>query len=465
MPLRRHLLIALGLSGAFPMGALAASGRSSAGPEATAVTEVFGDGQRFVAVALDYGRPLSGMGLSPAAFRVPGRTVTRVYASRTASPGRPGAGRYVIIELSPDDPAARLEAGGPGGRPGGSGAPPPSGPGAPPRFGAPAGGGSDGPLHGPPPHMAAPRFRRAAAMVEQIAPLVGADGVRIAPGGKPVATTRVLNLVVDDFRQLQFRDPETGEVLKYNLFTPKDYDPGQTYPLVLFMHDAGATSDDPLTTLRQGLGAVVWASPQDQAARPCFVLAPQYAGPTVDDRSQASGLLDTTVRLVEALATQYSLDRRRLYATGQSGGAMMSIAMNIRYPDLFAASYIVAGQWDPAKVAPLAKDRLWIMVSEGDLKAYPGENAITAALEAKGAHVARAVWDGRSTPEQFAAAADRLQAEGAPINYVALASGTVVPPGQRDDGGGNHINTWRIAYSIESVREWMFRQRGRRSLA
>jgi predicted peptidase len=36
----------------------------------------------------------------------------------------------------------------------------------------------------------------------------------------------------------------------------------------------------------------------------------------------------------------------------------MSIAMDIKYPDLFAASLLVAGQWDPAKVSPLAKDKL-----------------------------------------------------------------------------------------------------------
>ncbi len=118
----------------------------------------------------------------------------------------------------------------------------------------------------------------------------------------------------------------------------------------------------------------------------------------------------------------------------------------------------MAGQWDPALIGPLANDRFWIMVSEGDLKAFPGENAITTALEARGVRVARAVWDGRSTPEQFETAARRLRAQAAPVNYVALAKGTVVPPGQRDDGGGNHINTWRIAYGVESIRAWMFLQ-------
>jgi predicted peptidase len=28
-----------------------------------------------------------------------------------------------------------------------------------------------------------------------------------------------------------------------------------------------------------------------------------------------------------------------------------------------------------------------------------------------------------------------------------------------DDGGSNHICTWRIAYSLEGVRGWLFNQK------
>jgi predicted peptidase len=444
---RRRFLAAMGVGiSVLPRVAAARPAEASlaAIPRATAITKVFGDGQRFVAVALDYGRPMQRTNLSVQTFRVDGRTIINAYVSHAPEPGAAAqVGRYVILELDPDDPGAVLKASGLRGR-------------STRASGAP--GGDAGAMSGPPPGMAAPKFKRAAASITQTAPVTGADGRRYPPSGTPIVTTQIRNLIVDDFRQLEFRDPTTGDVLKYNLFVPKGYDPARSYPLVLFMHDAGATSDDPLTTLRQGLGAVAWASPEDQAKRPCFVLAPQYASPTVNDRSEATSLLDTTVHLVESLATKYNLDRNRLYATGQSGGAMMSIAMDIKYPDLFAASYIVAGQWDATRVAPLAGDRLWILVSQGDLKAFPGQNAITAALEAEGAKVARAVWDGRSTPEQFAAAVRSLEAQNAPINYVALAKGTVVPPGQPDDGGSNHINTWRIAYAIEGIRAWLFHQ-------
>jgi predicted peptidase len=394
---------------------------------ATAITEVFGDGIRLTAVALEYDAIVDGSKLTAADFRVDGRTVTEVFASASADPAdRAATGRYVIVALSPDDAAAPLRK-----------LEPPQG-----DAGQPGGDPADGPPAGGPKVIDLP-----------------ATATVTPAGAGAVTTTAVKNLIVDDFRQLEFIDDNTGDRLKYNLFVPRDYDPKKSYPLVLFMHDAGATSDDPLTTLRQGLGAVVWASREDQARHPAFVLAPQYSGLIANDRSETTSMLDTTIHLVEKIATDYSIDRRRLYATGQSGGCMMSIAVNIKYPELFAASFLVAGQWDATLVKPLAKAKLWIVVSEGDLKAYPGQNAITAVLEREGAKVARAVWDGRSTPEEFAAAVAAMEAEVAPINYVALRKGTVVPAGQDDNGGGNHINTWRIAYTIEGIRDWIMAQR------
>ena len=412
---RNALALVVGVT----LAGLSAQARAGQGRSAVAITQVFGDGQKLTAVAVEYDQPIDGARLTTATFTVEGRTVTRVYAS--ASPdiadGATG-GRYAIVELSPADPDAALL--GRNGR-----------------------------------ELAR---KPAKAVVVQARPVFAVSGKAYPADAASITTTATRNLIVDDFKPLEFVDPETGDRLRYNLFVPKNYDPAKTYPLVLFMHDAGTTGTASDITLVQGLGAVVWASPAEQAKHEAFVLAPQYDTVVVNDASEATSLLDTTVHLVERIAGQYRIDRDRIYATGQSMGAMMSLALNIKYPDLFAASLIVAGQWDPAKVAPLARDKLFIIVSQGDLKAFPGENAITAVLEQNGARVARAVWDGDATPERFAADAAALRGQGAPIQYVALRKGTVVPAGQPDNGGSNHVNTWRIAYGIEGVRDWLFEQ-------
>jgi predicted peptidase len=222
------------------------------------------------------------------------------------------------------------------------------------------------------------------------------------------------------------------------------------------MHDAGATSDIPRSTLFQGLGAVCWASPADQAARPAFVLAPQYGEIIADDGSQTSTMLDTTIDLIKALEATYNIDPKRIYATGQSGGYMMAIAMNIKYPEFFAASFLVAGQWDPTLVKPLSHRNLWILVSQDDDKAWPVETAMTAVMEKEGAKVSRAIGDGTWSPEQFHAAFGKMVAKGSKINFVAFRKGTVIPEGQSAAGASGHRNTWRLAYSIPEIREWIF---------
>ena len=134
-----------------------------------------------------------------------------------------------------------------------------------------------------------------------VAEITAANGDTLA--ATTIETSAVKNLILDDFEQRVWSDPATGDTLPYNLFVPRDYDPSKSYPLVNFMHDAGATSDDPLFTLNQGLGAIVWASPEDQVKRPCFVLAPQFAEIIADDDNNTSSMLDTGSTRRSSLST------------------------------------------------------------------------------------------------------------------------------------------------------------------
>ncbi len=443
MTTRRQFILGITSAGALAAVSIPSRAQGAAALGATAITRVFGDGTRLVAVAIEYPEAISAEALSADVYSVPGRTITEVYPADSADPAdRAEKGKFVIVALSPDDEDASLavqapredkgsgkEAGGPGG------------PGGPGMAGDPS--TSDTTWASPDATIAQSELRTA-------------DGETVPEA--EIETSSVHNLIIDDFRQLEYTDPETGDRLAYNLFVPRDYDPSKSYPLVNFMHDAGATSEITRTTLFQGLGAICWASPEDQAKRPCFVLAPQYAEIIADDASNTSSMLDTTINLIKSLTEEYSIDPDRLYTTGQSGGGMMSIAMNIKYPDFFAASFLVACQWDPLLVAPMAGNRLFILVSQDDDKAFPGQNAITEALEAEGAEISRAEWDGTWTDEQFRFAFDDIDAEGNHINYVTFAAGTVIPEGESTAGASGHRNTWRIAYTIEPIREWVFRQ-------
>jgi hypothetical protein len=275
--------------------------------EATAITRVFGDGMRLVAVRLTYRHDVDAAALDKAQFQVAERNITDISAS----------GREVTLALNPDDAAALLIV----------------------KQGRPANKAGSAPAKNGP---------GKAGEKQETAPTLKPAEATVQIGSQTLHTQRVMNEVFDDFAQHQFADKATGETVRYNLFTPKNLAKNQRYPLVLFMHDAGVTGTIVKAPLYQGNGAIAWASPDFQATHPCFVLAPEYDEIIVDDTSTASNYLDASINLIKHLQITLPIDGKRLYTTGQSGGGMMSIAMNIKYPDFFAASYLVACQWNPS---------------------------------------------------------------------------------------------------------------------
>lgn len=138
---------------------------------------------------------------------------------------------------------------------------------------------------------------------------------------------------------------------------------------------------------------------------------------------------------------------REIYGTGQSQGGMTNIAISDKYPDLFAGQLLVACQWNVDEMEAMKDKNLWIVVCEGDTKAFPGMNAATERWESLGSKVARNApfWNSKASAEEIAAAMEALEKQGAHIHYSVFQ-------------GGNHMYTWSFAYNIEPIRDWLFRQ-------
>lgn len=383
----------------------------------TAVTKVFGNSQKITEAIVEFNEPILASSVTADSFSVNERNISNVYVSDSvATDAEPKNGQYVHIMLNPADEAAIV--------------------------------------------FAAQVDIAAQIVVTQNQPVQAVSGQKVAAPEKPLINTRQTNLLVDDFLTMRFKDPETGLLLDYNLYIPKNLDPGAKYPLVLFMHDAGVTGTNPRRSLQQGLGAVAFASAGDQAKHPSFVLAPQYPVAIANDVSQNSEYPDITVRLIEQLTQDYAIDTNRIYTTGQSGGCMTSIALNIKYPDLFAASLLVAGQWDASQTAPLAQDNLWVIVSEDDAKAYPGMQAIMEVLAENGAKITEDSYDAKWSAAEFEKAIAATQAKDADNNvyFTHFTAGSVLDEGQEVNPGSGHVNTWAYAYNIAPLRDWLFTQ-------
>lgn len=398
-----------------------------------ALVKILGDGQKVAGIALQYTSDIDASSLNPSDFQVENREISRVYLSGTPELGKEvDQGSIVIVELKTEiDPNSAQMAQGPQKQ-------------AQTSDNADNGPGAGGPQLGQISDKSAePTILHASITQSGAIRLV--SGKNVEANDTKLDSNETLTPAIEGFKQLVFHDEKLNKELMYNLYVPKNYDPKKSYPLVLFIHDAGVVSNNPIETLTQGLGAVVWASDRDQSIHESFVLAPQYNAIMADDNSKTSIDMDVTVNLLNELTEEYSIDRSRLYNTGQSMGGMTSIAMDIKYPDLFAASLLVACQWDPALVAPLANKPLWIVVSEGDTKANPGMDAITEVLKKKGVTITEAMWNAEASDSILATQVHQMLSQKAQVNYTVFE-------------GGSHRYTWQYAYSIDGIRDWLFRQ-------
>jgi len=142
------------------------------------------------------------------------------------------------------------------------------------------------------------------------------------------------------------------------------------YPLVVSLHGSGERGTDNVAQLKNGL-AMFEAYPE-----PCIVVAPQlpadetwggcwYGGDTAGQRM--------LVAIVRELRARRSVDPARVYGVGFSMGAIGLWDILVRYPGLFSAAVLVAGDLDVERSASLVAYPLWAVVGGSDT-VVPADN-------------------------------------------------------------------------------------------
>lgn len=291
--------------------------------------------------------------------------------------------------------------------------------------------------------------------VQQTGSISFANGAVLDAWAESCSTdyTENVNLLVENFTLDTFTLSD-GTTLMYSLYLPEDYNEDTAYPLVLFMPDATGEGSDEYLALTESLGGVIWATEEWQNEHETIVLVPQYEDSNTEDPA-------FTMELVTEIVSQYSVDKSREYLVGQSSGTIRSIKLLIDYPDEFAGALLVAGQTDSAytdSIADLASQNIWMICSEGDARAYPGMTEITEAVEAAGTEVTIAQWSAALTDEEQEQLAAEQASAGTTINWTIFNTGTVMRDDVTSSDATEHMNTWRVAYDLDSVREWLFEQ-------
>ncbi|MBR0038586.1 MAG: hypothetical protein IJP71_01110 [Lachnospiraceae bacterium] len=276
---------------------------------------------------------------------------------------------------------------------------------------------------------------------------------------------KVYNEVGDKYLQLDFKDLETGLTLPYNLFIPENYEvTDKTYPLIMFIGDATMTGVNVKEVLSRCIGAVVWATEEEQKKHESFVLVPVFPETLIDDtngKHNTSAYIDVTKRLIESIEKEYRIDISRVYATGQSGGCMTTMYLQANNPDLFTATLLVDGQWAIDEIQGI-KDRKFIYITAlGDEKATTGQNEVKNLLIENNISFGELTdIDAKATADELNNVTSQMFDKGYDKNFITWKLNSTyvngVPNGSK---AGEHMTSFYYGYNVERVRDWLFEQK------
>ena len=166
--------------------------------------------------------------------------------------------------------------------------------------------------------------------------------------------------------------------MPYRLFRPQA---AGNVPLVLYLHGSGGLGDDNVKQLGLGnvFGTRVWLLPENQKRFPCYVVVPQTdRGWIRYDFSQqpakeipgfgdgARLALEIVDRLCQEFTHGSTIDRRRIYVTGQSMGGAGTWNVIANRPQLFAAAVICCGSISSEDGTEAMETPLWNFHGDSD---------------------------------------------------------------------------------------------------
>lgn len=289
---------------------------------------------------------------------------------------------------------------------------------------------------------------------------VGAKGDKKPVVETDPAVVSVINEGKDKFIQSFYTDGDKKITVEYSLFIPENLDYAQKYPLVMYIPDASAASKSAKEIVEQYFGADIWASEAEQSKHPCFVFVPAFSEIVVDDNFDTSDEIEVVVEILQTLVQNYNIDPDRVYTTGQSMGCMTSLHLNSKYPNLFAASLFVSGQWWKYYLSPLAGAKFFYITAAGDEKASGGQQEVMDLIGS--ANYAYGTWSAKESSDVQEANAKNLISQNKNANFIRFEKGTVLADGDTDSNH-EHNSSFTYGYRIEAVRDWLFNQKNSNS--
>jgi predicted esterase len=175
------------------------------------------------------------------------------------------------------------------------------------------------------------------------------------------------------------------------LFVPPDYDPGRSYPLVLYLH--GYTD----TVTRD----MIWYHDPILSKEPCIVLTPRCPkdetegwGTSFNDRT--SPMMAKTYKMVEMVEKVFNLDPDRYYIYGTSMGGFGTYGVIRKNPDRFAAGCVLCANGNIDMAPLLAGIPFWIFHGSNDsvVSVQPTRELYRAVINSGGRQIRYTEYEG-----------------------------------------------------------------------
>ncbi|MBT1700185.1 dienelactone hydrolase family protein [Fulvivirgaceae bacterium PWU4] len=158
-----------------------------------------------------------------------------------------------------------------------------------------------------------------------------------------------------------------GDTLPYRLMKPLNYDPLQKYPLMVCLHHGGAHGTDNVIQVEGGGYAQVLSDDAYRAKYPAFIFVPQCpVGSSWGGITQLPEIMPLVIEAMATLEKEFSIDEKRRYVAGISGGGFGSWHFIAKHPEMFAAAIPICGGADPSLAKNVVNVPVWAFHGDQD---------------------------------------------------------------------------------------------------
>ena len=254
----------------------------------------------------------------------------------------------------------------------------------------------------------------------------------------------------------QFFYTNNSKRIDYNLYIPTNISENETYPLIVFISDKSLVGQDISTPLNKTVGGPIWATETVQKKHKCYVLVPQY-NEVISTMEPKSEYINVTIGLIQEIQEKYKIDKNRIYGTGQSMGAMVTLFLLSNHHDLYTAGLIVDGHWNLDELHGLSNATFTYFAAEGDINPFNGQNELKKYFKQNNVTYCDMLnVNAQEKEEILNEQTEKMYENKCKRNFITYANGTVIKPGSSQKN--EHMASFKYGYRIGAVRDWLFDQ-------